>query len=263
MIDEGVSRLVSSPAEPEVSVVVPVYRNAETVGELSSRIASVLDGQGVSFEILFVNDACPEGSLAVLAVLADADDRVRVLSLKRNVGQQRAILAGLACAHGRKTVVMDADLQDPPEAIPLLLDRVGDGYDAVFAGRRGRYESSLRLFTSRLFKRVLRAMLDVPTDAGAFVAMSRKMKECLLLMPSQGAHVVAMIGASGLPVDSIPVERAPRPRGRSSYTAWGRLRVGGLAVGWVLWRRLARARAPLSVMTRVRGRSSGREEKVR
>lgn len=237
VIGEGASRLALSPPEPEVSVVVPVFRNAETVGELSSRIASVLEGQGVSFEIVFVNDACPEGSLAALAVLADADDRFRVVSLKRNVGQQQAILRGLAHARGGDVVVMDADLQDPPEAIPLLLDRLGEGCNAVFAGRRGRYESSLRLFTSRLFKRVLHLMLGVPTDAGAFVAMSRKMKECLLLMPSRGAHVAAMIGASGLPVDSIPVERARRLRGCSSYTAWARLRVGLRAVGWVLSRR--------------------------
>lgn len=234
-IDERAPMAASSPARPEVSVVVPVYRNAETVGELASRIRAVLDRLGVAFEVLFVNDACPEGSLAVLAILADKDPCLRVVSLKRNVGQQQAILAGLARSRGREAVVMDADLQDPPEAIPVMLAGLDRGCDAVFAGRRGRYESSLRLFTSRLFKRVLHSMLRVPTDAGAFVAMSGRMKECILAMPSRGAHLVAMIGASGLQMTSVPVERARRPGGRSAYTAWGRLRVGGLAVGWVLF----------------------------
>lgn len=233
-IDERTSRLVSSAREIDVSVVVPVYRNAGTVGELASRIRSVLDGRGASFEILFVNDACPEGSLAALEVLADSNDRFRVVSLTRNVGQQRAILFGLAYARGRNVVVMDADLQDPPEAIPLLLDRLGEGCDAVFAGRRGRYESAGRLLTSALFKRVLHLMTGVPADAGAFVAMTRKTAESILPMSSRSAHVVAMIGASGLPAVSIPVERAPRADGRSAYTSLGRALVGIHALGWVL-----------------------------
>ena len=150
----------------DVSVVVPVYGNAETVGPLQARLRAVLDRAALAHETVFVDDASPDGSLAALRALAERDPAVRVLALPRNRGQHRAVLAGLRLARGRHVAIMDADLQDPPEALPALLARARDGYDAVFAGRRGHYESRGRLLTSRVFKWLLHAATGLPADAG-------------------------------------------------------------------------------------------------
>jgi glycosyltransferase involved in cell wall biosynthesis len=228
---------------PEVSIVLPVYRNVETLHELYRRLCNALDTQPLSYELLFVDDACPEGSIAVLEELARLDRRVGVLALERNVGQHRAVLAGLAYARGQWIVVMDADLQDPPEVIPDLLDKLQEGRAAVFAGRRGRYESTFRLFTSRLFKGLLRLLCGVPIEAGLFVALNRPMVERLLALGGPHPFVVAMIGCTGLSMASIPVMRDQRARGQSAYSFWGRLQSGWRAVAWVLswrWRAVCR-----------------------
>ena len=223
--------------DPEVSVVIPVYRNAETLAELHRRLSRVLTGAGLSFEILLIDDACPAGSLAVAEALARGDGRVAVVALAANVGQHRAVLAGLAQARGAWTVIMDADLQDPPEAIPRLLQKGQEGFAAVFAGRRGGYESAGRLLTSRLFKRVLHWLCGLPPDAGLFVALNRPLAKHLLQMRGPAPMVVAMIGCSGFPAASIPVTRAIRPVGSSAYNSWGRLRSAWRGIAWVLARK--------------------------
>jgi len=230
-----------------VSVVVPVYRNAQTLEELHSRLASILEGCGLEFEVLYVNDACPLGSLDVLRTLALSDARVAVLSLARNAGQHRAVLAGLSLARGRRAVVLDADLQDPPEAIPQLLAKLEEGYGAVFAGRRGRYESAGRLLTSRLFKQVLSRVCgagDRMADAGLYVVLDRLAVLRLVSMENGAPFVVAMIGCAGLPLASVPVVRSPRPSGDSAYSSWGRLRSGLRALAWVIRWRVGRRRTP-------------------
>lgn len=233
------------PEDPYISVVVPVYRNRKTLRDLYRRLCRVLDSQMRPYELLFVDDACPEASLEVLEALAGSDPRVGVLALARNVGQQRAVLAGLRYARGRCAVVMDADLQDPPEAIPALLAGLQQGAAAVFGGRRGRYESVPRLLTSRLFKGLLHLLCGVPTDAGLFVAMNRRVIEGVLDLGGAHPHLVAMIGCIGLPLASTPVRRAPRPSGRSAYTSWARFKTAYRALAWVIAHRcgLGRQRA--------------------
>lgn len=223
-------------ANPELSVVVPVYRNGATLAELHGRLRAVLETLA-PFEVLFVDDGCPEDSRTVLERLAGEDPRVAVLVLERNVGQHRAILAGLAHARGEWVVVMDGDLQDPPEAIPELLQGAATGARAVFAGRRGAYESTGRLATSRLFKWLLHRLCGVPLDAGIFVALHRSLVRRLLELGGPRPFVVAMIGCTGLPSVSVPVSRVPRPIGVSAYSGWGRLMSAGSALIWlVLWR---------------------------
>ena len=244
--------------EIDVSVVVPVYRNADTLAELHSRLARVLEGCGLEFEVLYVDDACPLGSLDVLRTVARSDPRAAVVSLARNAGQHRAILAGLSLARGRGTVILDADLQDPPEAIPQLLAKLEQGYGAVFAGRRGRYESLGRLLTSRLFKRLLSRLCgagDRMADAGVYVVLGRATVSRLLSMENGPPFVVAMIGCAGLPVASVPVVRSPRASGESAYSSWRRLQSGLRAVAWVIRWRVGRRRtpdaAPAIVVTRI------------
>ena len=222
-------------ADVGISVVVPVFRNRDTVAELFARVAAVLDAQSVPFELIFVDDSSPDDSFAVLSRLAAADERVIVARLATNVGQHAAVVEGLYLAQGARVLVMDADLQDRPESIPELMGPAG--FHAVFAGRRGRYESTSRLLTSRLFKRTLALLTGVPADAGLFVLLSREMVDRLLGMPRRDPYVVAMIGCTGMPVTSVPIEREPRPHGRSAYTLRGRVRAAWRALRWTLeWR---------------------------
>jgi len=215
-------------------VVVPVYGNAGTLRELHARLASVLDGTvgADAWEVVFVNDACPAGSLDVLRGLAGEDERVVVLSLRENAGQNVAVLVGLGHARGAAAVVMDADLQDPPEAIPALIGALGGGAAAVFAGRCGRYESRRRTAASRAFKWGLHLLCGrrLPPDAGLFVAMTREMIGRLQANAPRRPYVVGMIGRAGLTVRSVPVRRAANPAGESGYDAVKLLRLGWWAL---------------------------------
>lgn len=220
---------------PEVSIVAPVYRNRESLEELYRRLQGVLDGRSYTFEVLFVDDACPEDSTEALRELARSDNRLFVLKLDQNIGQQRAVLEGLKLVRGKWVVVIDADLQDPPEVIPDLLERLREGPAVVFAARRGRYESTARLLTSRLFKWLLRLLCGVPRGAGLFLAMKREVCERLLEFTLPHPHIVAMIGLAGFPLGSVPVVRERRAVGRSAYTSWKRFKTGFLAITWVLF----------------------------
>jgi glycosyltransferase involved in cell wall biosynthesis len=220
-----------------VSVVVPLYRNAATVGELAIRVRAALAEVG-DHELLLVEDGSRDGTLEAARAAAEADPAVGVLALSANRGQQRAVLIGLEHARGDWTVVLDGDLQDAPEVIPRLLALAREGgYDAVFAGRRGRYESLPRLLTSKLFKALLGRVAGVPRDAGLFVVLSERMRREIRCFDGGRPFVPAMIGLTGLPATSIPVARERRRRGRSAYRGGMRLAAGLAAVVFALrWR---------------------------
>jgi polyisoprenyl-phosphate glycosyltransferase len=227
---------------PDVSVVVPMYRTADAVPELGRRVAAAMEAAGLAYELVLVDDACPSGSGAAAGALAAHDAHVEVVFLPKNVGQHAAALAGLAHSRGRWAAVMDGDLQDPPEAVPGLIEAGRRaGVPVVFAGRRGRYESRGRLFTSRLYKRTLSRLTGVPPDAGIFVVLERPVVERVLAMKTgRRPSLVAMIGCADVPMLSVPVERAPRPAGESSYSPLGRLRLGWRAVAWAVSWKLGR-----------------------
>lgn len=216
-----------------VAVVIPVHRNAATLAELVARLRDALPEP---WTIRLVIDACPAGSGAVAAGLAADDLRVRVTQLRTNIGQNRALTTGLTVENeAARWVCMDADLQDPPEAVPLLLAHLEAWpVDAVFAGRRGDYESTGRRTTGTLYRRSLAAMTGLPPDAGAFVAMNRVARDAVIESMRRGAPgVVVSIGAGGLRTASIPVERAVRVHGTSSWSSTARLRQAGAGLWWV------------------------------
>lgn len=223
----------------DVSFVVPVYRCAAALPELARRVRKVADGHGWRFELLLVDDASPDDALTVGRRLAAADAAVGVLRLDRNRGQQRALLAGLAVARGGWTVILDGDLQDPPEAAPRLLAAGAEGRDAVFAGRRGEYQRAGRMLTSRLFKHLQARLYGVPEDAGLCAALSRRTVDALVAMAGPRPRLLPMIGLTGLPTTSLPVPRELRRHGTSAYTAWRRLRSGVGALTYRWWRPLA------------------------
>ena len=221
----------------DLSIVSPVYGNKETLPELYRRLSAILNSLGICYEIAFVNDACPHGSQPVLEELAARDSCIRVVTLPENVGQHRTVIAGLSQCQGRKAIVLDADLQDPPEAIPQLIESLDNGKDAVFATREGKYQSRARHATSFTFKFLIHILARVPMGAGMFFALSEKGINKICAFPTSHPYVVSMIGLSGLRVGAVPIKRAPRPAGRSATNWRRRFTIGGSAILWTaIWR---------------------------
>lgn len=216
-----------------VALVTPVYKNADTLTELSRRVAAAMEGR--PWTLRFVVDASPDHSLAVAHGLAAIDPRLAVTALSCNAGQNRALLAGLSASDAADAwVCLDADLQDPPEAVPALLDRLAiGGAGVVFAGRRGAYESRARMVTGKLHRSAMARLTGLPTDAGAFLAMDRPSRDRLLALDPPG--VVAGVGAAGIACVSVPVERHGRPSGSSAWTTRARARQSGRSLLWA-WR---------------------------
>ncbi|SHN70480.1 undecaprenyl-phosphate 4-deoxy-4-formamido-L-arabinose transferase [Geodermatophilus obscurus] len=213
-----------------VAVVVPVYRNAATLPALVDRLGVALADR--DWWVRLVVDGCPAGSADVARSLAGPRVGVTVLSV--NGGQHAALRRGLADEPDADAwVCLDADLQDPPEAVPLLLDRLAAGdAEAVFAGRRGAYESWLRRVTGGLHRRVAARLTGLPPDAGAFLALGPAVRAAVLA--SGSPSVVLAVGVARQPVTSVPVARAVRPEGRSAWTARARLGQSVRSLGWAL-----------------------------
>jgi len=213
-----------------VAVVVPVYGNQATLPALTARLAAALDAR--PWRLRLVIDASPDTSAAVAAGLAAADPRVSVTVLERNVGQHRALERGLAAEPDAQAwVCLDADLQDPPEAVPLLLDRLAGGDVAVvFAGRRGAYEGPLRLLTGRIHRTLLARLTGLPPDAGAFLALDATARR--IVLAASAPSLVAAIGAARLRAASVPVAREAREHGRSAWTVRARVRQSSRTLAW-------------------------------
>ena len=221
--------------------MVPVYGNADTLQALVGRLRAALAGR--DWTVHLVVDASPDDSAAVAAGLAAADARVVAQVLPRNVGQHRALAVGLAASGDADAwVCLDAGLQDPPEAVPALLDRLADGdAAAVFAGRRGSYETRLRLVTGRVHRALMSALTGLPPDAGAFLALDARARAAVLRL--QGPSLVAAIGAAGVPTATVPVVRAERPSGRSAWSTRARLRQSARTLAWTARERRRRPRS--------------------
>lgn len=225
-----------------LSVLAPAYGNAPTLPELVRRIALAAAGTS-PFEILIVDDASPDDTRATLTRLAASEAALAGLGLARNVGQQRAILAGLALCRGRRIVVLDADLQDPPEAIPDLVAAL-ERAPVVFAGRRGRYQVWHRRLSSALFKRAQAALANVPRDASLFFALHRELAAALVAYSGREAALVPLLGALAPHPPSLPVARSARRSGRSAYSSGMRWRSGIRALRFALHLRRRPPEAP-------------------
>jgi len=216
-----------------VAVVAPVYGNEGTLRPLADRLAAALAGRDWSLRL--VVDASPDDSAAVAAELT-VDPRIAVTVLTANVGQHAALARGLADeADADAWVCLDADLQDPPEAVPLLLDRLARGdVAAVFAGRRGAYESWLRRRTGDLHRRLAARLTGLPADAGAFLAMGPSVHRAVVTaVRDEGApSVVLAVARARERVTSVPVARDARPAGRSAWTGRARLRQSVRSLAW-------------------------------
>jgi len=202
-----------------LSVVVPFFNEAENVGELYRRLTETLNGRNIPYILYFINDGSRDGTLDRLRGLAASDRRVRVLSFSRNFGHQISISAGLAHADGDAAVVMDSDLQDPPEVIPDLLAAWSEGHDVVCAVRRGRKEGPLKRAAYALFYRILRRLsnVEMPLDAGDFSLLDARVVGHLRSLPERNRFVRGLRSWVGFRHTEVEYERMERRAGQPKY----------------------------------------------
>ncbi len=202
-----------------VSVVAPVYNEEASIDEFYARVCSALDG--IPFEIVLVDDGSTDGSPLRLERLAEADERVRLVLLSRNFGHQTALTAGLDHARGNAVVMLDADLQDPPELIQMMLDHWRAGCDVVYAVREQRDgESRFKLTTARwfysLFDRL--AQVELQHNSGDFRLLDRRALDSLLLMRERNRFLRGMTVWVGYTQAAVPYRRDSRYAGETKYT---------------------------------------------
>jgi glycosyltransferase involved in cell wall biosynthesis len=202
------------------SIVIPVYNEAEVLPSLYNRLIRVMEGLVEPYEIIFVNDGSWDDSTALLRDFQDRDARVKFLSFSRNFGHQIAITAGLDYSSGQAAVVMDADLQDPPEVIPRLIEQWRKGYDIVFAVRAKRQgEGFFKRATAALFYRLFRRMAatEIPLDAGDFRLMSRRAVEALQSIRERNRFIRGLAGWIGFRQTAVTYVRDVRQAGETKY----------------------------------------------
>jgi glycosyltransferase involved in cell wall biosynthesis len=204
----------------ELSVVIPVYRCAECLQALYERLIAALEPTVDWFEIVFVDDRSPDNSWEILSALANRDLRLRAVRLSRNFGQHAAITAGLAESRGRWTVVMDCDLQDPPEEIPRLLEKAAEGYEIVLSRRVRRRQSRLRRLASRAYFRVRNFFMrmDMGTEYSTLSLLSRKVVDAFLDVRDRDRQYMLIVYWLGFDRAEIEIEHAERLAGTSAYT---------------------------------------------
>jgi polyisoprenyl-phosphate glycosyltransferase len=209
-----------SPRTPHlVSVVAPVYNEEEAIEEFHTRVCTAL--KGLRFELVLVDDGSTDGSPMMLQRLADSDPRVRVVQLSRNFGHQTALTAGLDHAGGDAVVMLDADLQDPPELIPKMLDHWRAGCDVVYAVREYRAgESRFKLSTARWFYALFDklAQVELQHNSGDFRLLDRRALDALLSMRERNRFLRGMTVWVGYTQAAVPYERDPRYAGETKYT---------------------------------------------
>ncbi len=207
-------------ATVELSVVVPVYSSEKTLEELHRRLTDSLGWTGGDYELVFIEDRGLDGSWEILQRLAADDPHVRAFRLSRNFGQHAAITAGLSKSRGRWTVVMDCDLQDPPEDIRRLYAKASEGYEIVLARRARKSTSLFRRLSSRLYFSLMNFFTGTSIDAGhgSFSIISRKVVNAFLAFRDRDRHYLFVLYWLGFDRGSIEYEHASRPAGKSSYS---------------------------------------------
>ena len=212
-------------AIPLVSVVLSFRNEAETIPTLIARLATVLATQDVEYELLFVNDASTDQSMSVLLAERERNPRVKILSMARRFGVAEGVLAGLAFAKGAAVIYMDADLQDPPEVIPLLLERWRNGADVVHTVRTRRLgESALKISATRLAYRLIQhgSTIDLPVDSGDFKLLSQRAVHHLVQLRESDPYLRGLAVWIGFNQAIVPYDRAPRYAGRTHFPFFSR-----------------------------------------
>ena len=205
----------------KLSVVVPCYNEEKGLAELHRRVTRVCsDVVASSYELVLINDGSRDATWKIMSDLARVDHNVTAINLSRNHGHQLALSAGLQLCRGERVFILDADLQDPPELLLKMMERMDDGCDVVFGQRTKREgETLFKRGTAFAFYRILQKLIDVeiPNDAGDFRLMSRRATDLLNSMPEQHRFIRGMVSWIGLRQEALPYERAARFAGETKY----------------------------------------------
>lgn len=207
--------------QPRISVAIPIYNEEEVIPELLRRTRTVLDAMpGGPHQVVLVDDGSSDGTWKQLVAAAEKDPKLVVIALSRNFGHQTALAAALDYVSGDVSVLMDGDLQDPPETIPVLVNAYKQGYDVVYARRVNRKEAWWLRACYYLFYRLLAALssIQLPLDAGDFGLMSRRVVEQIRSMPEHHRYLRGMRTWVGFRQIGIPIDRAARNVGRTKYS---------------------------------------------
>ncbi|MFV9474423.1 glycosyltransferase family 2 protein [Advenella sp. RU8] len=203
-----------------LSIVIPVYNERQMLPLLFPRLASILDPLGVTYELVMVDDGSRDGSGNFLAERAVRDEHLKLVRLSRNFGKEAALSAGLAYAGGQAIIIMDADLQDPPELIPQMLQAWKEGADVVTMKRRSREgETWFKKFSAHGFYRLLNRIsdVDIPEDTGDFRLLSRKAVNAMSQLGERNRYMKGLFAWIGLPTKVIEYDRQPRAAGASKW----------------------------------------------
>ena len=213
-----------------ISVVIPAYREEANVERVYERLRTVLDGSALDWEIIFSVDPSPDRTEELILELRRRDSRVKMLRFSRRFGQPMATLAGMEASAGDATVVIDCDLQDPPELIPEMIARWQDGYDVVYAQRRTREGETLpKRIVAHLGYRVINriAEVEIPSNTGDFRLMSRRVVDNVVALKEHHGFLRGLVGLVGFRQTSVPYDRDPRTAGTSKYSqVFGSLLIG-------------------------------------
>jgi glycosyltransferase involved in cell wall biosynthesis len=205
----------------KLSVIIPIYNEEGNIPALFERLNSVVSKMDVEPEFLFVNDGSRDNSIALIKALAAKNTFVKYIDFSRNFGHQVAVSAGLDKASGDAIVIIDADLQDPPELIIEMFNKMQNGFDVVYAKRRARKgESFLKKFTARMFYRILGSItsVSIPVDTGDFRIMSKQVADIVKSMPEKEKFLRGQISWVGFEQTFVEYDRDERQAGETGYT---------------------------------------------
>jgi dolichol-phosphate mannosyltransferase len=223
---------LSSNGDIHLSVVIPVYRCAECLVPLHRRLKATLESLPGRHEVIFVDDRSPDDAWDVLQRLTQDDPAVRAIRLSRNFGQQAAITAGIAASRSHWTVVMDCDLQDPPEVIMELHAKAREGFDVVLARRKQKKHSLFRLLAARIYFKFIQLFLGahISGEYGSFSIISAKAREAFLRVPDRDRHYLPILLWLGFDRTSIEYEHGVRHAGKSAYSVGALVRLAAEGV---------------------------------
>ncbi len=213
-----------------LSIVIPAYNEQDNVPSVYGRLCEVMGRTDVKWELIFSVDPCTDRTESLIVDLCSQDPRVKMLRFSRRFGQPMATIAGMEAASGAAVVVIDCDLQDPPELIPELLARWQEGYDVVYAQRRTRAGETIpKRVVAALGYRVIRRIADVeiPPNTGDFRLMSRRVVDNVVALKESHGFLRGLVGLVGFSQTSVLYDRDPRTAGSSKYNRfWGSLVIG-------------------------------------
>ena len=205
----------------EISVIIPVYNEEKNIQNLYDRLSQVMKDLDVTYELIFVNDGSKDASIGLIKVLSNKNEEVKYIDFSRNFGHQIAVTAGLDKTSGDAVVIIDADLQDPPELIAEMYQKRKEGFEVIYAKRKNRKgESFLKLWTARVFYRLLAKMtsISIPVDTGDFRMIDKKIVEVLREMPEKNKYLRGQISWVGFNQTFVEYDRQERQAGATGYT---------------------------------------------